>query len=191
MSRLHSPCLGILPVLLFAAFAAVSPATAQQRPPNFVIIFCDDLGYGDIGPFGSTRHRTPNLDRMAAEGMRFTDFYSTSGVCSPSRSSLLTGCYPRRVGIHQNETGQWKLHLARQEPVPRKPGQTRQVAAELYDLENDVGEKNNVAAGHPEVVRRLETLAEACREDLGDGKRPGKNCRRPGHVEDAKTLTSN
>lgn len=75
------------------------------RPPNFIIIFCDDLGYGDIGCFGSNKHRTPNLDRMATEGMRFTSFYVTSGVCTPSRSSLMTGCYPRRVNMHQNDDG--------------------------------------------------------------------------------------
>ena len=79
---------------------------AEAARPNFIIIFCDDLGYADIGPFGSVNHRTPNLDRMAAEGRRFTSFYVTSGVCSPSRSSLMTGCYPKRVGLHQNEKGQ-------------------------------------------------------------------------------------
>ena len=77
--------------------------------PNFIIIFCDDLGYNDIGPFASEKHRTPNLDRMAREGRKFTDFYVTSGVCSPSRSSLMTGCYPKRVGLHENETGRWVL----------------------------------------------------------------------------------
>jgi arylsulfatase A len=80
-------------------------ASAAAQPPNFIIIFCDDLGYGDIGCFGSTKNRTPNLDRMAAEGTRFTSFYVTSGVCTPSRSSLMTGCYPRRVNMHQNDTG--------------------------------------------------------------------------------------
>jgi len=87
---------------------AASPRTyigGGSRPPNFIIIYCDDLGYGDIGCFGSTKHRTPNLDRMAEEGMRFTSFYVTSGVCTPSRSSLMTGCYPRRVNMHQNDTG--------------------------------------------------------------------------------------
>ncbi len=79
--------------------------TGVSRPPNFIIIYCDDLGYGDIGCFGSTKHRTPNIDRMAEEGMRFTSFYVTSGVCTPSRSSLMTGCYPRRVNMHQNDTG--------------------------------------------------------------------------------------
>jgi len=67
--------------------------------PNFVIIFADDQGYQDVGCFGSPSIRTPNLDRMAAEGMRFTDFYSAASVCSPSRAALLTGCYPPRVGI--------------------------------------------------------------------------------------------
>ena len=80
-------------------------AASQRRRPNFVVIFCDDMGYGDVGCFGSTKHRTPNLDRMAEEGMRFTSFYVTSGVCTPSRSSLMTGCYPRRVNMHQNERG--------------------------------------------------------------------------------------
>lgn len=76
-----------------------------SRPPNFIIIYCDDLGYGDVGCFGSTKHRTPNIDKMAEEGMRFTSFYVTSGVCTPSRSSLMTGCYPRRVNMHDNDTG--------------------------------------------------------------------------------------
>jgi len=77
----------------------------SERSPNFIIIFCDDLGYGDIGCFGSQKNRTPNLDKMADEGMRFTSFYVTSGVCTPSRASLMTGCYPRRVNMHQNDTG--------------------------------------------------------------------------------------
>ncbi len=67
--------------------------------PNVVIIFIDDEGYGDVGSYGATGFRTPNLDKMASEGMRFTNFYSASSVCSPSRASLLTGCYPPRVGI--------------------------------------------------------------------------------------------
>ncbi len=76
--------------------------SAEDRPPNFVVIFCDDLGYADLGCFGAKQIKTPNIDRMAAEGMRLTSFYSTCSVCSPSRSSLLTGCYPRRVNMHVN-----------------------------------------------------------------------------------------
>ena len=71
----------------------------DERPPNFIIIFADDLGYADLGCFGAEKIRTPHLDRMAEEGMRFTDFYSTAPVCTPSRASLLTGCYPLRVGL--------------------------------------------------------------------------------------------
>jgi len=93
---------------LVALLGSATPA-AQAGQPNFIIIFCDDLGYNDIGPFGSVKHRTPNLDQMAGEGIRFTDFYVTSGVCSPSRSSLMTGCYPTRVGLQHNETGRWVL----------------------------------------------------------------------------------
>ncbi len=115
MNRTLPPCFPTLLGLLFATTTAVattlSPATAaaEERPPNFVIIFCDDLGYGDVGPFGSTKHRTPNLDRMAKQGRRFTDFYVTSGVCTPSRSSLMTGCYPKRLGMHRNESNGWVL----------------------------------------------------------------------------------
>ncbi len=67
--------------------------------PNIVLINCDDLGYGDLGVYGSTINKTPSLDKMAAEGVRFTDFYVASGVCSPSRGALLTGCYPKRIGF--------------------------------------------------------------------------------------------
>ncbi|HET7219439.1 MAG TPA: sulfatase [Vicinamibacterales bacterium] len=74
-----------------------------QRPPNFIIVFADDLGYVDIGPFserqGAARPRTPNLDRMAAEGIRLTNFYVAQAVCSASRAALLTGSYSNRVGI--------------------------------------------------------------------------------------------
>lgn len=77
--------------------------------PNFVIIFCDDMGYGDLGCFGSEVNHTPEIDRMAEEGICFTSFYVTSGVCTPSRSSLMTGCYPLRVGMDENTSGFWVL----------------------------------------------------------------------------------
>lgn len=72
---------------------------AEDRPPNIVLIFIDDMGYADIGPFGATDYKTPHLDRLANEGRRFTDFYVTQAVCSASRAGLLTGCYNVRVGI--------------------------------------------------------------------------------------------
>jgi arylsulfatase A-like enzyme len=74
-------------------------AAAAERPPNIVIIFTDDQGYGDVGCYGATEFQTPNLDRLAKEGIRFTDFYVAQAVCSSSRTALLTGCYPNRLGI--------------------------------------------------------------------------------------------
>ena len=86
--------------LLVSFGLLASPALAEQQcPPNIVFIYCDNLGYGDTEPFGSKKHRTPNLNRMAREGRKFTHFYSASGVCTPSRAALMTGCYPSRVSM--------------------------------------------------------------------------------------------
>lgn len=87
-----------LPALLLALVLALPSAFAAAKP-NIVIIFADDLGYGDLGCYGSPVIRTPNLDRMAAEGLRLTDFYSASEVCTPSRAGLLTGRLPIRSGM--------------------------------------------------------------------------------------------
>jgi len=67
--------------------------------PNVVIIFCDDVGYADVGVFGAKGYKTPNIDRMAAEGVKFTDFYAAAPSCTPSRAALMTGCYPQRVSL--------------------------------------------------------------------------------------------
>ncbi len=85
-------------LLLALAPCAFAQGPATTRPPNVVVIFVDDLGYADIGPFGGAIP-TPNLDRMAREGMCFTDFSVSSPVCSASRAAILTGCHHRRVGI--------------------------------------------------------------------------------------------
>ena len=71
----------------------------MKTTPNIILINCDDLGYGDLGCYGSNRNRTPHIDRLAQEGMRFTDFYMASPVCSPSRAAMMTGCYPPRIGF--------------------------------------------------------------------------------------------
>lgn len=82
-----------------AAVLLQSRTASAERLPNFVIIFIDDMGYADIGPFGAKGYQTPHLDRLAQEGRRFTDFYVTQAVCSASRAGLVTGCYNVRVGI--------------------------------------------------------------------------------------------
>jgi arylsulfatase A-like enzyme len=84
-------------LLLLAGCQASGPAA--KRGPNVVLIFADDLGYADLGAFGAKGYRTPRLDRLAAEGIRLTDFSVPQAVCSASRAALLTGCYPNRVGI--------------------------------------------------------------------------------------------
>jgi arylsulfatase A len=84
---------------LFIFLSVYVAESADTAKPNVVIFFIDDMGYGDIGPFGSKINKTPNLDRMAAEGLKFTDFYVASTECSPSRAALLTGCYAARVGM--------------------------------------------------------------------------------------------
>ncbi|HET6575417.1 MAG TPA: sulfatase-like hydrolase/transferase [Fimbriiglobus sp.] len=87
-----------------ALLVAFAPGSVARPPtpgrPNVVVIFADDMGYGDLGCFGATGWATPNLDRMAKEGVRFTDFHAAEPVCSASRSALMTGCYPTRIGIH-------------------------------------------------------------------------------------------
>lgn len=86
---------------MIMAVLVMLAATGFARPPNFIIIFTDDQGYQDLGCFGSPDIRTPNIDRMAGEGMRFTHFYAQT-VCGPSRAALMTGCYPLRVGKKGN-----------------------------------------------------------------------------------------
>lgn len=87
---------------------------AADRPPNIILILVDDLGYGDVGCFGSKDIRTPHLDALAQQGTRFTDFYVAQAVCTASRAALLTGCYPNRVGMQGalNHTSRFGLNLA-------------------------------------------------------------------------------
>src|SRR5207248_8760695 len=103
------------PLWLVALLLAVLPcskATAADSAggPNVLIILADDMGYGDLGCYGNTKIRTPNIDRLAAEGTRFTSFYVAQPVCTASRAALLTGCYPNRVSLfgalnHESKVG--------------------------------------------------------------------------------------
>ena len=84
-------------LLLFSACADEKTDVASLSRPDFIIILADDLGYGDLGCFGNDRFKTPNIDALAAGGIRFTDFHSNGAVCSPTRAALLTGRYPHRL----------------------------------------------------------------------------------------------
>ena len=92
----------VLCAIMTLAGTRRSAHAADDAPPNVIVVFCDNLGYGDIEPFGATLHRTPHLNRMAREGRKFSHFCVTAGVCTPSRASLMTGCYSQRVGMHTN-----------------------------------------------------------------------------------------
>ncbi|GAF81723.1 unnamed protein product, partial [marine sediment metagenome] len=78
----------------------IGSSKKNQKHPNIIFIFCDDLGYGDLGCYGNPVIRTPHLDKLASEGMRFTDFYAASPVCSPSRAGTITGRIPNRTSIY-------------------------------------------------------------------------------------------
>ena len=134
--------------LLLLPLLFVSPA-AQAERPNFVIIFADDLGYGDLGCYGHPSIRTPNLDRMAAEGMKFTDFYVAAPVCTPSRAALLTGRLAARSGMCHD---------------------TRRVLFH-YSAGGLPSEQFEVAAKNPDVVEDL--LKEVAAHQAG--MKPGEN----------------
>jgi arylsulfatase A len=139
--RKHPGCFGAAGVLtrqlgrhflLLALFATTSllhaaPADKPQ-PPNIVMIYADDLGYGDLGCYGHPVIRTPHLDRMAATGMRFTEFYSTAEVCTPSRTALMTGRYPIRSGMCHNQ-----FRVLRTKSLGRLPDSEVTVAELLKD----------------------------------------------------------
>jgi arylsulfatase A-like enzyme len=124
-------------LILFIISSAWNEKTTEiehaGNRPNFIIIFADDLGYGDLGCFGSTI-KTPHLDRMAAEGQKWNNFYASASVCTPSRAALQTGRLPVRTGMCSDK---------------------RRV------LFPDSGEKYDIADRHPDVIAEIETLAAA------------------------------
>lgn len=102
-------------MLTICFFLAFSPAAQTEERPNFLIILCDDLGYGDLACFGNPTIQTPHLDRLATQGARLTDCYATAPVCSPSRAGLLTGRTPNRLGIYDWIPSGHAMHLRKEE----------------------------------------------------------------------------
>src|ERR1700712_3970949 len=88
----------LITLALFVQASTFAQKTSSSHP-NIVIIFMDDMGYGDPSCYSGIQYQTPNIDKLAAQGMRFTNFYAAQAVCSASRAGLLTGCYPNRLGI--------------------------------------------------------------------------------------------
>jgi arylsulfatase A len=95
----------VISFLIITALFLPGICFSQSKPPNFIVIFADDLGYGDLSCYGNPTILTPSLDKMASEGMRFTQFYVGAGICTPSRAALLTGRLAIRTGIHAGERG--------------------------------------------------------------------------------------
>ncbi len=93
---------------------AVAADAPKERPPNIVFILADDLGYAELGCYGQKKIKTPNLDRMAAEGLRFTQFYTGNAVCAPSRCVLMTGKHPGHAHVRDNK----EIKPEGQEPIP-------------------------------------------------------------------------
>src|SRR5262249_45863354 len=103
----------VLEILALTTLCACAPAgqdESQSARPDVVLIVLDDLGYGDLGCYGCTDIQTPNIDRLARQGVRFTDFYANGPVCTPTRAALMTGRYQQRVGL------EWAISPGQKEP---------------------------------------------------------------------------
>lgn len=92
-------CIVPLLVILISSWCQIYAQNKNNKKPNIVIVFIDDEGYGDVGTYGATGFETPNIDSMASNGMKFTNYYAAQPVCSSSRAGILTGCYPNRIGF--------------------------------------------------------------------------------------------
>ena len=114
-ARIAAPALAAIFCLALVPTAGGQDEAADRPPPNIVFLLVDDLGYGDVGAYGNTYHRTPHIDRLAAEGVRFTDAYAAAPNCSPTRGSILTGRWPARTGLTQYLPGNFLPHAKMQQ----------------------------------------------------------------------------
>jgi hypothetical protein len=145
-------------VLLFS----VSAVCAEPTKPNIVIILTDDLGYGDLSCYGSATP-TPNIDRLASEGTRFTDFHSNGAACSPTRCALMTGRYQQRAGI---------IGLARGDHGTSPNEFT------IAEAMKSAGEQHDLSAQFPERVITMSQDFQAWAKDVGAGRGEGSTPRR-------------
>ncbi|WP_375585782.1 sulfatase [Cyclobacterium xiamenense] len=99
----------VISIVLVQLFMGETRAGEENRPPNIVLIVCDDLGYGDLSGYGSVWNQTPEIDQLMTEGLRFTQFYAGAPVCTPSRAGLMTGSYARRVNLDLDTDNRWVL----------------------------------------------------------------------------------
>ncbi len=102
--------IAIISVIACSRCTSISVSASESSLPNFVVVVTDDQGYNDLGCFGSERIRTPNIDRMADEGLRLTSYYNSAPLCAPSRASLMTGCYSQRIAEIRNKQGKKRFH---------------------------------------------------------------------------------
>ena len=152
--------LALLAMFCFSLFANCLFAGDADRPPNFVVIFADDLGYGDISCYSANAATTPHLDAMAEQGFRSTDFFVPANVCSPSRAALLTGRYPMRCGIPVAHGGPLRLKCKDYGLVPEeitipellKPAGYRSLMVGKWHLGMEVEGSHPIDAGFDEYL---------------------------------------
>ena len=144
MSR--SPLLFLALVCLLTTFAA----GAEQRPPNVVFILADDLGWADLGCYGSTFYETPNIDRLASQSVRFTQAYAACPVCSPTRASILTGKYPARLRLTDWLPGRPDMPSQRL----RRPAFTKHLPLEEVTLAEALQDAGYATGDHRQVAPR-------------------------------------
>ena len=152
--------------------ALAHPVTSAERP-NVIVFLADDLGQRDLGCYGSSFYDTPNLDRLARDGMKFTQAYAACPVCSPTRASYLTGRWPQRTGVTDYigaaQPANWKL-IERYENGTLEP----------YNLARDLPERVNLAEAEPALARSMQARLAAWREDVGAKMPvPNPNARKP------------
>ena len=148
--RLRSLPLLAVPLLLAAGFWSAGVAPAAERP-NIIVILCDDLGYGDLACYGHPTIKTPNLDKLAAGGIRFTQCYSSAPVCSSSRAGLMTGKTPSRIGVYDWIPANHPMHLKKEEQT---------MATLLKKAGVDLSEPSTIQAVIDQLDRLVSRLEE-------------------------------